>query len=341
MIDRLRDFVIGTSEEREARKKASQLGQLRQKNNREERAFRSNRNISRRLFARQLALGLGLVAIPPAGIYVASQITKPAPAEFRMAPAPTTVTKSKNTLGGRLPEGLPIGVRDFEEVYQLYLSGFEKVAPFDAEASKGLSFLKERRMQAVSFGGRTTFDLRGAPNFHVFTVIADAIQSPELLPAIGFASTATLDQYYVMFLRNEPVNEIWAGSVAAHETKHVMQRFANPSRTVLRKSIEQAEREHEAYSLQFRILDGYTQGKFYKALDEALPYLPADTVFKEIPDQQFAAINQYFPAFESELESMFRRMSFVFALNFRAVEDKFSSPAEVIERQVAVAHQLI
>lgn len=322
-------FVLGTEKEREARARIAELKSEATLRDRKRRSLNKYQAITRRLLLRQIGLGVGIIALPGLG-YLA------------LSPKQNTAdTSGRNTLGGAFPDGLPHGVRDFEEMYQRYLRGYEMVAPYDTEAQNGLAFLKERRLPSVSFNGITVFDLRARTDFHIVTVMADQQQSPELVNKMGYASFGDLDGQPIMVLRTDPVSSVWAGAVLAHETEHGRQHYSNPQRARASRDVNAAEGEQGAYALEFRVLNGYTRGRFNQALDQALIYLPISNVFREIPDRQFEGINQLFEPPSTELERMNRRVAFVFALNFRAVENNSGSPADILKRQVDVVGELI
>lgn len=334
VLNTIGSLITGTRKERVAQAEVDKLKRRRQLSNNEQAKLRLNESITRRLFIRRsLAASLGVTGA--VGLPLAWKAFSPS----GEAPVINPVTKSP---------AVPVGVVQlpqqsyFEEVYQNYLKGYEQIAQYDPQANNNLDLLHQRRIRAITYGGSTIFENESRADFNIVTVITDPNQSPDLyfggtnFSVNAFASFGTLDGYPVLFFRSDPVNQIWAGSVLAHETEHAEQHFRDPSRAS-RRGISAdtiAENEQGAYALQFRLLNGYSMGRFNEILDHSLEYLPKDGIFKDVPDQPIEELSALFGPSEGEKETKNRKVNFIIALNFRNALLNSESTAEATRRQV-------
>lgn len=281
---RLIEVFRGTPEEREAVTTVQRLSRKTVLNNRQSEILDSSEVISRRLFLRRAAgAGIGAVVAGSALIFVAQELLKPQD-------------------------------ETFEGKYNDYLSGFESIAPLDDEATMLLTFLKERRKRGKMIGGNIIADENADLSKNFYTAIVDPQKNPSAFANMpGFSEFTTGNK--ILLLKNVPVSERFAGYLLGHESVHVYQWL---------QGIEQErqngflEGELDAYTLEFRLMDKTTKGKFFQTLKDNVEEqkLTNDSLVMAIGQSDLKQIDGLFPPALSADEADLRGAIYLLAQNF-------------------------
>lgn len=118
-------------------------------------------------------------------------------------------------------------------------------------------------------------------------------------------------------------SDIWTGALLSHAIFHAkMHRDRGPERTPVQANQE----EMDAHRLEHEILDGYTEGKYFKLIDEFLEtqksLSESSKWVSSIDDSLFQQADELFPVAKTGDEKSMRRKTLLNAMNFHLAKKR-------------------
>lgn len=211
--------------------------------------------------------------------------------------------KAKNKFG-ELLKNISNGDEEANEIYKFYLANsvfvdaeskeFHPHKPIPAEYSSPLAF----KIFPSDMHVRRTLGLRGV-NHWMYDHLTKILTVP---------------------IRSEwEFTEIWAGAIFFHELRHAYDMLTGLEEMSATNSDVWLEGEVRAYSLEIRLLDKATNGKFIEILDAAVSR-GSNRGWLNCSRETRKELDGLFPPQKSPAEKSLRLPTYIIALNFRAVE---------------------
>ncbi len=287
------EFVFGSEDEQKKLRSAQTAARKTNPKKRDLEAIEAGSKISRRLMLRRTGLGLGLAALA-AG----------APLAYQYFSQP----ESNQEAIDRLTED------------------FRSLAALDEEADRLFNFFLERRRVATLRNGELVTQEKIDPvREFALTVVDPRTKLIGENGVAGVASFSSTSNPPRMTIKNVQMNPIIGGTLLAHETLHAYQWLSGFERT---RRDGYILGEHDAYTLEFRLMDRATDGRFNELLTQVSSEIPPGNIAVGFPKTQRPMLNKLFGIPLSDTEDSMREVASILALDYKIFERDYGQNAQ-------------
>lgn len=290
------DIIRGSSQERGAIRAGEIAASKKRRSAGDRAAIESAEEVSRRIFIRRMLVGAGGAVATGGAILFRHEQTRP---------------------------------ETDEEAVLRYARDFEALSNLDPEAKQLYDFFQDRRRKAI-YNGRSVVPQEPIDPVNQFALAMvdprDGIYGLGGVP--GGASFNHNANPTHMLIKKFSSTPIMGGGLVAHETLHAHQWLTGYERNRPDGFILG---ELDAYTLQFRLFNLATEGRFDLLVGRIADQVPAGSVMFRLSHPNVQEFNKVFGEPKSADEQNLRLPAFLTAIDFKVFERRF--PGNFKEQQ--------